>query len=151
MKEFPVRSPSEKVGGLFYFGRMLDKIRLHARAELPEDYQPNLGRGFDAKLCRFLHLDYGDVTKRVNDGATDAEILEWALMAGRRPTDDEIKMWNEFMRKFGWRDEAAEILARRKREAGMENRAEIETMFQFIDADEGREVSPPPVAGSGSR
>jgi len=33
---------------------------------------------------------------------------------------------------------AAEILARRKREAGMEDRSEIETMFQFIDADEGR-------------
>jgi gluconokinase len=47
-------------------------------------------------------------------------------------------MWNEFMRKFGWRDQASEILVRRKREAGMESRADIETMFQFIDADEGR-------------
>ena len=98
-----------------------------------------------------LHLDYGEVTKRVNEGATDDEILEWALTAGRRPTEDEIKMWNEFMRKFGWRDEAAEILVRRKREAGMEDRAEIETMFQFIDADEGREVSSPSAADSGSR
>ena len=137
MKEFPVRSPAEKVGGLVHFGRMLDKIRLHARGELPEDYQPNLGKGFDAKCCAFLHLDYGEVAKRVNEGATDDEMLEWAFTAGRRPTDDEITMWNEFMRKFGWRDHAAEILARRKREAGMENRAEIETMFQFIDADEG--------------
>jgi gluconokinase len=50
-------------------------------------------------------------------------------------------MWNEFMRKFGWRDQAAEILERRKREAGMTDRAEIETMFQFIDADEGRPVA----------
>jgi gluconokinase len=50
-------------------------------------------------------------------------------------------MWNEFMRKFGWRDRAAETLARRKREGGMEKRAEIETMFQFIDADEGRPVA----------
>jgi gluconokinase len=140
MKEFPLRSPSEKVGGMVYFGRMLDKIRLHARGELPADYQPNLGRGFDAKLCKFLHLDYGDVAKRVNEGATDGEMLDWALTAGRRPTDDEVTMWNEFMRKFGWRDEAAEILTRRKREAGMENRAEIETIFQFIDADEGRAV-----------
>ena len=150
MKEFPVRSPAEKVGGLVHFGRMLDKIRLHARGELPEDYQANLGKGFDAKCCAFLHLDYGEVTKRVNEGATDDEMLEWALTAGRRPSDDEITMWNEFMRKFGWRDHAAEILARRKREAGMENRAEIETMFQFIDADEGREVPSPPAAGSGS-
>jgi hypothetical protein len=140
MKEFPVRSPAEKVGGLVHFGRMLDKIRLHARGELPEDYQLNLGKGFDAKCCAFLHANYGEVAERVKGGATDAEMLEWAFTTGRRPSDDEITMWNEFMRKFGWRDHAAEILVRRKREAGMENRVEIETMFQFIDADEGRPV-----------
>jgi gluconokinase len=138
MKEFPVRSPAEKLGGLVYFGRMLDKIRVHARGELPADYQPNLGKGFDAKCCAFLHLDYDEVAKRVNDGATDEQMLGWAFAHGRRPSDDEITMWNEFMRKFGWRDHAAEILERRKREGGMQDRSEIETMFQFIDADEGR-------------
>jgi len=141
MKEFPVRSPAEKLGGLVYLGRMLDKIRVHARGELPEDYQPNLGRGFDAKCCAFLHLDYNDVVERVNNGASDDEMVEWAFKTGRQPSEKEITMWNEFMRKFGWRDEAAEILERRKREAGMTDRAEIETMFQFIDADEGRVIS----------
>ena len=141
MKEFPVRSPAEKVGGVVYFGRMLDKIRVHARGKLPADYQPNLGKGFDAKCCAFLHLDYDEVVKRVNAGASDDEMLDWAFTHGRRPTEKEITMWNEFMRKFGWRDEAAEILERRKREAGMQNRSEIETMFQFIDADEGRPVA----------
>ena len=140
MKEFPVRSPTEKLGGLVYFGRMLDKIRLHSRGELPADYQPNLGKGFDAKCCAFLHLDYDEVVKRVNAGATNDEMLEWAFTQGRRPSEKEITMWNEFMRKFGWRDDAAEILERRKREAGMQDRAEIETMFQFIDADEGRDA-----------
>jgi hypothetical protein len=144
MKEFPVRSPTEKVGGVFHFGRMLDKIQLHARGELPEDYQSNLGRGFDAKCCAFLHLNYGDLVERVRQGSTDAEMLEWAFTSGRRPNDNEITMWNEFMRKFGWRDHAAETLARRKREAGMEDRTEIETMFQFIDADEGRSVAAAP-------
>ena len=33
---------------------------------------------------------------------------------------------------------ASEILERRKREGGLSERADIETMFQFIDADEGR-------------
>ncbi len=140
MKEFPVRSPAEKIGGLVYFGRMLDKIRVHVRGELPEEYQPNLGKGFDAKCCAFLHLDYEEVVKRVKEGASDSEMLEWAFNTGRRPSNDEITMWNEFMRKFAWRDHAAEILDRRKREAGMQDRAEIETMFQFIDADEGRET-----------
>jgi hypothetical protein len=138
MKDFPVRSPSEKLGGLFYFARLLDKIRVHARGELPEDYQPNLGKGFDAKCCAFLHLDYAQLAERVKDGASDGEMLEWAFATGRRPTGDEITMWNEFMRKFGWRDHATETLERRKREAGMQDRDEIETMFQFIDADEGR-------------
>jgi hypothetical protein len=141
MKEFPVRSPAAKLGGLVYFGRMLDKIRVHERGELPEEYQPNLGKGFDAKCCAFLHLDYTEVAARVRQGASDDDMLEWALTAGRRPNETEIEMWNEFMRKFGWRDHATEILARRKREGGMEDRAEIETMFQFIDADEGRAVA----------
>jgi gluconokinase len=141
MKEFPVRSPAAKLGGLVYFGRMLDKIRLHDRGELPADYQPNLGKGFDAKCCAFLHLDYDEVVRRATGGASDDEMIEWAFTAGRQPTEAEITMWNEFMRKFGWRDQAAEILARRKGEGGMEDRSDIETMFQFIDADEGRPVA----------
>lgn len=141
MKEFPVRSPTAKTGGLVYFGRMLDKIRADARGELPADYQPNLGKGFDAKCCAFLHIDYAELAERVREGPGNDEMLEWALTAGRRPSEEEITMWNEFMRKFGWRDQASEILGRRKREAGMTDREEIETMFQFIDADEGRPVT----------
>jgi gluconokinase len=141
MSDFPVRSPAAKLGGLVYFGRMLDKIRVHAKGELPEEYQPNLGKGFDAKCCTFLHLDYGELAARVREGASDEEMLEWALTTGRRPNEAEIEMWNDFMRKFGWRDQAAEILARRKREGGMTDHADIETMFQFIDADEGRPLA----------
>ncbi|MEN3368257.1 MAG: hypothetical protein V7609_400 [Verrucomicrobiota bacterium] len=126
--------------GLVYFGRMLDKIRVHAKGDLPEEYQANLGRGFDAKCCALLHIDYAELAERVKRGASDAELLEWAFTVGRRPNEAEIEMWNEFMRKFGWRDKASEILTRRKLEAGMTDRAEIETMFQFIDADEGRPV-----------
>ncbi|MGZ5504339.1 MAG: DUF5069 domain-containing protein, partial [Chthoniobacterales bacterium] len=46
MSRLPVRSPASKVGGLVYFGRMLDKIRAHGNTELPADYQANLGKGF---------------------------------------------------------------------------------------------------------
>ena len=44
------------------------------------------------------------------------------------------------MRKRGWNDEISETLKRRKKESGMAGRSEIETMFAFIDADEGRSV-----------
>jgi len=138
MSELGIRSPSAKVGGIVYFGRMLDKIRLHDKNELPTDYQANLGRGFDELCIKYLHVQYHDVIRRVQQGGTDEEILWWCFDKGRRPTDTEIYVWNEFMRKRGWNDEITETLKRRKKEADMAGRSEIETMFAFIDADEGR-------------
>jgi gluconokinase len=141
MKDFAVRSPGAKVGGLVYFGRMLDKIRLHAKGELPADYQAKLGNGFDGWCVGLLRVDYRDLVERVNSGGTDEEILDWCFAKGRKPADGEIYVWNEFMRKRGWNDELSETLTRRKKEAGMAGRSEIRTMFDFIDADEGRAIA----------
>jgi hypothetical protein len=138
MATFPLRSPSEKVGRLFYFGRMLDKIRLHAKDELPSDYHANLGKGFDDKCVKFLQVNYDDLVEQVKKGGTDEEILQWCFSLGRRPSENDIYVWNEFMRKRGWDDEVSEILERRKAEARMSDRSDIKTSFQFIDADEGR-------------
>lgn len=138
MKDFPGRSPAAKVGGIVYFGRMLDKIRAHAKGNLPEDYQPNLGKGFDRSCVEFLEINYDELATRTKEGGTDEEILAWCFAKGRRPTEDQMHIWNEWMRKRGWNDDVSEMLIRRKREAGMEGQAEIETMFQFIDADERR-------------
>ena len=43
-----------------------------------------------------------------------------------------------FMVKRGWSDELSERLVSRKKESGFENRDDIQTMFHYIDADEGR-------------
>jgi Domain of unknown function (DUF5069) len=141
MNQLGIRSPSAKVGGLVYFGRMLDKIRAHEKNELPHDYQANLGRGFDEFCTKFLHVDYHDVVRRAKEGGSDEEILWWCFDKGRRPSENETYVWNEFMRKRGWNDAITETLKRRKKEAGLAARSEIDTMFAFIDVDEGR---PPP-------
>ena len=138
MNQLGIRSPSAKIGGLVYFGRMLDKIRAHEKNELPHDYQANLGRGFDEFCAKFLNVHYHDVVRRLKEGGSDDEILWWCFDKGRRPSENEIYVWNEFMRKRGWNDEITEILKRRKKEAGMAGRSEIDTMFAFIDVDEGR-------------
>jgi gluconokinase len=122
MKPFPARSPAEKVGGLVYFGRMIDKIRAHARGELPPEYLERLGSGFD--------------------GRSDEEIWQWAWERGRKPSEEDMGTWNEFLRKCGWKDALTPTLERRKKESGLQERADIETMFQYIDADEGRELRP---------
>jgi len=138
VSDLGIRSPAIRIGGLVYFGRMLDKIRAHAREQLHLDYQSNLGKGFDELCVRFLKVDYGQLTDRVKQGGTDDEILHWCFTHGRQPSEHEIYVWNEFMRKRGWNDEVSETLKRRKKEAGMAGRSEVETMFSFIDADEGR-------------
>jgi len=138
MRSVDLRSPFEKVGDLFYFGRMLDKIRSHAKGELHPDYHANLGKGFDEKCVSFLRINYDQLVEGVKQGGSDEEILQWCFSVGRKPSEDDICVWNEFMRKRGWNDEVSGILERRKREAGMSDRSDIQTAFQFIDADEGR-------------
>ncbi len=140
MKKFP-RSPYDRVGGLVYFARMLDKIRLHAAGELPEDYQANLGIRMDDRCVRFLSVGYPALRVRALQGGTDAEVLEWCFATGRRPTPEEISVWNSYMRKRGWRDDddgATLVLNDYKAKAGMSNRRDVLTFFDFFDADEGR-------------
>jgi len=137
-----LRSGYAKVGDLVYFGRMLDKIRLSKQGLLPSSY--NLGDQnplfFDGVCCRFLHVEYRGIIDQVGTGRSDEDILEWAYQAGRRPPQDEIRCWNSFMTKCGWRDQSTTSLNRWKKLLGLENRADVHTFFDLYDADESREI-----------
>jgi hypothetical protein len=136
-----MRGPAEKVGGLVYFGRMLDKVRLAAQGKLPAPWSDLRGlanpQTFDARCCRFLGIEYAALEARVLKGGTDEDILEWAFKTGRKPTQDEVEMWNAFLVKRGWRDDATERLHFRLAEIGLPP-GTVETMFEFMDLDEGR-------------
>ena len=133
-----LRSPADKVGPIVYFGRMLDKIRLHAAGQLPADYTGNLGEGFDKTCVQLLGIPYADLVERVKQGGSDEEIFAWCQEKGRPLSEQDYVIWNEFMRKRGWNDVASERLAQRKAESGFSDRADIQTFFDYIDADEGR-------------
>lgn len=137
-----LRSPSDPVNGLVYFGRMLDKIRLAAAGRLPEAWQAARGTGkkgtFDWRCCHFLGIDYAALeAETLKGGRSDEELLEWAFRHGRRPDEHEIEMWNGFMAKRGWRDAATSRVNERLAEIGLPA-GTVQTMFEFIDLDEGR-------------
>jgi gluconokinase len=137
-----LRSPFDQVNGLVYFGRMLDKIRLAAAGKLPEGWQAMRGTPtpvtFDARCCSFLRIDYQALeTEALKGDRTDAELLEWAFAHGRKPGADEIEIWNAFMTKRGWRDAGTQRLNERLAEIGLPP-GTVQTMFEFIDLDEGR-------------
>ena len=139
MDVFP-KSPSETVAGLRYFGRMLDKIRLFGSGKLHTDYQGNMGkkRSMDGLLCNFLRINYDDLRPRVLEGGTDEEILEWCYQKGRRLNEGDLLVWNSFATKFGWNDFATPRLERQKKELGISDRTDIQTMGDLFDYEEGR-------------
>ena len=136
-----LHSPAEPVGGIVYFGRMLDKIRLAAAGKLPPAWLewrgPRQG-SFDSRCCRFLHIDYAALEIETLKGdKTDEQLLEWAFARGRRPGEEEIEVWNGFMTKRGWRDAATQRLNERLAEIGLPP-GTVPTSFEFMDLDEGR-------------
>jgi RimJ/RimL family protein N-acetyltransferase len=135
----PSVSPNVKTKGLVWFARMLQKARLHAAGQLGPDYLPWLGKGFDGRCVRFLHIEYPALLARVAQPGTDEEILEWCFTHGRRPADEEILIFNEFMVKRGIRDtDNPGQVEGYKTKNGFGGRSDIQTYFDVIEADEGR-------------
>lgn len=135
-----LRSPYETVEKFVYFPRMIDKIRLHARGQLHPDFINNLGKAFDDRCCQYLGVSYEKLRDWVlaNPASSDELTFHWAQSQGRKLSANDIDIWNSFMTKRGWRDEAREVLERRLRENGLGPDAGVETMFDYIEVDEGR-------------
>ena len=134
MKISGLRHSAAQVGGIVFFGRMLDKIRLHAQGKLPADY--NRGTGFDGRVCRFLQIGYPALVERVLAGGSDEDILAWCFAHGRKPREEEIFIFNAFLTKRGWHDDSSAELETMKHDRGFADRADIQTFFDFHKADE---------------
>ena len=139
MSTYP-KSLKETTGGMMYFSRMLDKIRLHARGELGKEYHANLGkpRTADGACTNFLRVKYPELCARVAQGGSDEEILEWCYEKGRRLNEGDLLIWNGFVSKLGWNDFATPNLERGKHECGATERSDIQTVGDLIDFDEKR-------------
>ena len=144
MKIEGLRSCYNKVGGIVYFGRMLDKIRIHHDGNLPEDYVENLGVGFDGRCVEFLGVSYDALKARTLAGGSDEEILAWRQETGGVRSPTEVLFFNDFMIKRGWRDPGSASLEARKASCGMADRDDIQTFFDQIEVDEGRTPPAPP-------
>ncbi len=135
------RSAYDRTGGIVYFARMLDKIRLHAAGRLRADFHANLGDGFDGRCSRFLGVTYEALRERVLAGGSDDEILAWCFSTGVRPGDEQVLVWNKFMLKRGWRDEddgSTQELETYKAGSGLAHRTDLVTFFDYYEVDEGR-------------
>jgi hypothetical protein len=138
----PLPSPYEKTAKLVYFPRLIEKIRLHQQGRLPPDFQENFGDKkpwvLDDICCRFMRVSHAQLQALVTSQRTNEEILEqcW-LLAGRR-SEHEIDIWSGWITRVGWRDAQSPRIASWKREIAREKDESLQTLFDLLDAEEGR-------------
>jgi hypothetical protein len=89
-------------------------------------------------VLQLLRVNYADLRERGLQGGSDEEILEWCFEKGRRLNEGDIVVWNGFASKLGWRDFATPTIERQKERHGITDRADIVTIPDFLDFDEGR-------------
>ena len=126
--------------GMMYFPRMLDKIRLHLRGELHEDYQENFG-ALKAQMARaaiFCACTIAICLSVCSRAGLTKKFWNGVLTKGRRLNDGDLFVWNGFASKLGWRDSITPRLEERKKEMGIADRNDIQCIPDLIDFDEGR-------------
>lgn len=144
-----LRSPRETLGGYAILPRLIDKVRLKSRGELPDDYLPNLLRKvdpntglfpLDGRFLLFTGIDAEDLEAAILRSPDDAAVLAWIETHGRKRSSKEKEEWRRIIEEAP----ASEIrTAHRKRSyPGLAHRSDIGDLspFDLIDLDEGRPV-----------
>ena len=132
------RSPRETMCGWVYLPRFIDKIRLHLAGKLHADYQENLTKGFDGTWLKAAGLTAENFIEVVKNSITDGQIADWVAKNVQR-SDAQKKAFNDFVLNRGRDDEAAKArLKMRKEESGLSHRDDLQTIVDYIDADEKR-------------
>jgi hypothetical protein len=134
------RCPYDKIGGLVFLGRTIDKIRLKAAGQLRPDFFELMGDGYDARIMGYLTLDYSKFAEFVLSGASDQECWQYCIQNGRKLNDLDILIWNDFAAKRGWRDSVSDLLEKFKTKSGLAARNDIQTFFEYWEVDEGRKT-----------
>jgi len=138
MAELYPCSPRTEIDGLPYLPRLCQKVRLFAADDLHPELHANLGKGMDLWICQFLGVDYDALKGKVLSGASDAEAYAWATENGLQRPDFEKDWFSSYLLNRGFRDDLSPTLASRLEESGFQNRPEIQSFADYIDADEGR-------------
>ena len=124
--------------GWVHLPRFIDKIRLRKAGKLPADYHPNFCQGFDGAWLDAVGVECETFIRVVEDSITDGEVADWVLKNVEASADDKERFNQLVLNRGRDTDEYQEKLRMRKNEAGLEHRDDIQTMVDFIDADEGR-------------
>ena len=75
--------------------------------------------------------------KILKNSITDGQVSDW-VKANVNKTDADKEALSTSLLSYGTEGALLERLIQRKAESGLQDRDDIQCMFQYIDADEGR-------------
>ncbi len=139
-REVP-RSPYDKLGGIVFLPRSIDKGRADLAGTLGE-YVARTGRS--ERLFEFLGVSPDEFIDALSDRPTDEDVWSWIAERTTPRTPEEIEEFNRWMwaaqpededDRWTWA-EFREFLA----DCGQAHRTDITRHFDRLDLDENREV-----------
>jgi hypothetical protein len=133
------RSPREMMAGWVHLPRFIDKIRLAAAGKLHPDYQPNFTKGFDGLWLQAAGLEAEAFIELVKGTITDGQVCDWVLKNAHKGPEVKAAFREKLFNYGRVGDEQSHArLKLRKEQAGLADRADVESFLDFIDADEKR-------------
>jgi gluconokinase len=131
------RSPYEKLGGITFLPRTIDKMRAHIAGSAGAY---NAKTGFSTQLFDLLSVTPDEFEEIVKANPTDQAVLD-VLMARRPLSQADIDEWNERSINRSPTDDAGWARHWKQLEdAGYGDRKDVRTMYDRLDLDDGREV-----------
>ncbi len=132
------RSPRETMCGWVFLPRFIDKIRLHLAGKLHSDYQENFTKGFDGSWLKAAGVTAEQMIEVVKHSTTDGEVADWVAKNVKKSAQEKAEFANFVLNRGTEGGEITERLEMRKKQSGLEHRADIKTFVDYIDADEKR-------------
>lgn len=133
------RSCRETMDGWIHLPRYVDKIRLHLAGRLAPEYQPNLGKAFDAMWLTAAGVTHEQMVEVVKRSITDGEVCDWVRQHVKKTPAEKAAHAQEQLSRPKADDPAAqERFKTRLAESGLTHRTDLKTFVDYIDADEKR-------------
>ena len=141
LPNIPLRSPRASLGGYVLLPRLIDKVRLLAKGQLPQAYVTNVlkpGVTLDGRFLTYTGVDAESLRQAILSSQTDEEVLAWAQTHAKPATAEDNRAWAKQLAEYRPDDHVVEYRKRVYPEpASMIDIASL-SVFDLIDLDEGR-------------
>ncbi|MBK9306561.1 MAG: DUF5069 domain-containing protein [Nitrospira sp.] len=141
IQKIRLRSPRASLGGYVLLPRLIDKVRLLAERQLPQDYWSNVlkaGNTLDGRFLTYAGVDAEGLRQAILSSQTDEDVLVWIQTHAKPTTAEDNRAWAEQLAAYRPDESVVEYRKRMYPELASIIDIALLSVFDLIDLDEGR-------------